>query len=168
MQLLTVGGHALKHYEKYSVANPGLVRPPLVFSSAVAAGIFINIFYPSTLAFDFGAKVATCAFLFGGAALFFWTHRVFRDAETAISGNRPATRLIQSGPFRYSRNPMYLAFTAFHLAAAFWLDNLWVFGTLLVALSVLSKIVIPREEFFMKAKFGAEYISYVNRTRRWL
>lgn len=63
---------------------------------------------------------------------------------------------------------MYLAFAAFHLAAGIWLENLWVFGTLLVALLVISKVVIPREERFMKAKFGAEFKAYVSETRRWL
>lgn len=116
----------------------------------------------------YGAKVASCTFLFVGTVLFLWTRRAFRNAGTAISGNKPATRLIKSGPFRFSRNPMYLAFAAFHLAAGIWLENLWVFGTLLVALLVISKVVIPREERFMKAKFGAEFKAYVSETRRWL
>jgi protein-S-isoprenylcysteine O-methyltransferase Ste14 len=63
---------------------------------------------------------------------------------------------------------MYVAFTALYFSAAFWLENLWVFGTLLAALWVISRIVIPREERFMKAKFGAEYESYASRTRRWI
>jgi protein-S-isoprenylcysteine O-methyltransferase Ste14 len=151
-----------------SVANPGLVRPPLVFALAVAVGILLNFNFPLTLSLGYIAKVATFGFLFAGVALFFWTRSVFKEVGTAISGNKPATSLLQDGPFRFSRNPMYVAFTLLYLSAASWLENLWAFGTLIAALWVISKIVVPREERFMKAKFGVEYEAFASRTRRWI
>ncbi len=158
----------LEQHVEGSAANPGFVRPPVVFTSAVAVGVLLNLFYPSSLTLGYISKVATCGFLFGGVALFIWTRNAFRNAGTAISGNKPATQLLQGGPFQYSRNPMYVAFTAFYLSAAFWLENLWVFGTFFAAFWVISKVVVPREERFMKAKFGADYEAYASRTRRWI
>lgn len=158
----------INQIENYSAANSGLIRPPLIFGSAVATGEIISLSYPLAPLVGYGSKVATWFFLFFGVALFLWTRSEFRRAGTAISGNIPATQLIQSGPFRFTRNPMYLAFTALHLSSAFWLENFWVLGTLLVALTVIAKIVVPREERFMTRKFGAQFVAYMNRTRRWI
>ena len=121
-----------------------------------------------TLSLGYSAKIAAGFFLIGGAGLFFWTRSAFKEAGTAIAGNKPATHLIQGGPFRFSRNPMYVAFALLYLSVASWSGNLWIFGALTAALWVISKIVIPREERFMKTKFGASYEAYSSRVRRWV
>lgn len=151
-----------------SAANPGLVRPPLVFAFAIVVGFLIDLFYPAALSLGYSAKIAAGFFLIGGAGLFFWTRSAFKEAGTAIAGNKPATHLIQGGPFRFSRNPMYVAFALLYLSVASWSGNLWIFGALTAALWVISKIVIPREECFMKTKFGASYEAYSSRVRRWM
>lgn len=149
-------------------ANPGLVRPPLVFAAAATVGVVLDLFYPSTVSLGGGTKLAASGFLFAGVALFFWTRSAFRAGGTAIAGNKPATQLLQGGPFRFSRNPMYVAFTLLYVSLAVWLGNFWMLGLLIAALWVISNVVVPREERFMKTKFGAEYETYASKTRRWL
>lgn len=63
---------------------------------------------------------------------------------------------------------MYVAFTLLYVSLAVWLGNFWMLGLLIAALWVISNVVVPREERFMKTKFGAEYETYASKTRRWL
>ena len=72
------------------------------------------------------------------------------------------------GPYRFSRNPIYLAFSLFQTGIALGVANAWTLITLLPAISVMSLVVIPREERYLEAHFGEEYASYKARVRRWL
>lgn len=150
------------------VANPGLIRPPLVFSLGVVLGFLLDAIFPLRIPLgSFAAPSAVLLFVVG-LVLFLYTRHEFRKAGTPIPGNLPATKLIQQGPFSLSRNPMYLAFSIFHLAISVWFGSVWMFMTLLAALFVISKVVIPREERFMMNKFGAEFALYKSVTRRWI
>jgi len=75
---------------------------------------------------------------------------------------------VQSGPYRLSRNPIYLAFSILVLGLACWLNSLWLLATLAAAVSLMAFVVIPREEHYLERRFGAEYLGYKARVRRWL
>lgn len=67
---------------------------------------------------------------------------------------------MQSGPYRFSRNPIYLAFSVLVLGIACWLNRIWLLGTLAVAVSLMSFVVISREEHYLERGFGAKYLGY--------
>jgi protein-S-isoprenylcysteine O-methyltransferase Ste14 len=75
---------------------------------------------------------------------------------------------VNNGPYRFSRNPIYLAFSVFHLGIACWLNSIWPLATLVAAIAVMAAVVIPREERYLERKFGADYLDYKRSVRRWL
>ena len=100
--------------------------------------------------------------------LFITAVRTFRAAATPVPGNRPTTTIVRTGPYRFSRNPIYLAFSALQVGIALCVGSLWLLITLVPALALMSFWVIPREERYLEARFSSEYLSYKSSVRRWL
>lgn len=150
------------------VANLGLVRPPLVYLSAIALGLAIHALWPvHFVPPSLGAPVGVFLTLVA-VALFLSAVRTFRAAGTPVPGNRPATTIVRTGPYRFSRNPIYLAFSLLQLGLAFWVNSLGLLITLVPAIALMSFVVIPREERYLEARFPAEYVPYKASVRRWL
>lgn len=147
------------------VANRGLVRPPLVYLGAMAAGILLQAAWPVGL--GLWAPLGAAAMLLA-VGLFVWAVQTLRLAGTPVPGDRPTTAVVRAGPFRYSRNPIYLAFSLFHFGIACWMDSAWLLLTLLPALALMSIVVIPREERYLSGRFASEYLPYKSAVRRWL
>ena len=76
--------------------------------------------------------------------------------------------IVRTGPYRFSRNPIYLAFILLVLGLSVWLNNLWLLVTLVPAFGLMAAVVIPREERFLERNFNDQYSSYKARVRRWL
>jgi protein-S-isoprenylcysteine O-methyltransferase Ste14 len=98
-----------------------------------------------------------------------------RSAETAmkragtnIRPDRPTLAIVTDGPFRFSRNPLYLAAAGLYLAVALLVNTLWPLLLLVPVLLVLHWGVIRREERYLEAKFGDSYREYRARVRRWV
>lgn len=148
-------------------ANLGLTRPPFIYLIAILAGLVLHFAWPirfvPSLARPFGALIAVIA-----VTLFIWSIKTFRSAGTPVPGNQPTTTIVKIGPYRFSRNPIYLAFSMFQTGIALAVNDAWVLVTLLPALSVMSFVVIPREERYLEARFGEEYAAYKASVRRWL
>jgi protein-S-isoprenylcysteine O-methyltransferase Ste14 len=100
--------------------------------------------------------------------LFVAAVRTFRAAGTPIPGNRPTTAIVRTGPYRLSRNPIYLAFSLFQLGLSVWVNSLGLLITLIPAVLLMALVVIPREERYLDVRFPAEYSSYRASVRRWL
>lgn len=103
------------------------------------------------------------AALRGGVALNGWFLKTIRDAEVPIRTDKPVPRLTTSGPFRYTRNPSYLALAAIYAGIAVLRNSLW--AMLLLPLVVM---VIGREERYLERTFGEEYLDYKGQVRRWI
>ena len=148
-------------------ANLGLARPPAIYLFAILVGVALHFVCPirfvPNLARLFGGLIAVFAI-----TLFIWSIRTFRSAGTPVPGNQPTTTIVKIGPYRVSRNPIYLAFSLFQTGIALAVNDAWVLVTLLPALSVMSFVVIPREERYLEARFGEEYSAYKASVRRWL
>ena len=100
--------------------------------------------------------------------LFVAAVRTFRAVGTPVPGNQPTMAIVRRGPYRVSRNPIYLAFSLFQLGLAVWVNSLGLLITLIPALSLMALVVIPREERYLEARFPSEYASYRAAVRRWL
>ena len=154
--------------EELDVANLGLVRPPLVYLAATILGFLADRYIPLTIPYDFFAKPAGALLFISGLTSFIFTRREFKLANTPIPGNQPTISIISTGPFRFSRNPMYIAFSLLQLSIAIWLQNGWILVTLTFAVIIMTVIVIPREERYMEIKFGSTYKTYKSIVRRWV
>jgi protein-S-isoprenylcysteine O-methyltransferase Ste14 len=147
--------------------NPGLLRPPVIFLCAVLVGIALNWFWP--LKFLPGnMRLLGPLVTVGAVVLFLLSYREFRAAGTSARGSTSSTTIVQTGPYRFSRNPIYLAFILFVLGLSVWLNNLWMLVTLIPAIGFIAMVVIPREERFLERNFNDQYSSYKARVRRWL
>ena len=147
--------------------NPGLLRPPIIFMCAILVGIALNRtrplkFLPRNVGL-LGPLVTVCA-----VVLFLLSYREFRRAGTSVQGSKRSTVIVRTGPYRFSRNPIYLAFILLVLGLSVWLNNLWLLVTLLPAFGLMAAVVIPREERFLERNFNDQYSSYKAQVRRWL
>jgi len=148
-------------------ANIGLARPPVIYLGSIALGIVIHFVRPVPLV---PSAISTPVGVIGtlaAVALFVYAVGTFRAAGTPVPGNRPTTTIVRTGPYRFSRNPIYLAFSLLQLAIAVWVNSLWLALTLLAAVAVMSVVVIPREERYLAARFPSEYSPYKAAVRRW-
>jgi protein-S-isoprenylcysteine O-methyltransferase Ste14 len=146
---------------------PGLLRPPAVFLSAILLGIALKQvwafpFVPSTFRL-LGPLFILCAVL-----LFLLSFREFRAAGTSVRGSERSTAIVRTGPYRFSRNPIYLSFILLVLGLAVWLNDVWLLVTLVPAVAFIASVVIPREERFIERNFHEQYSSYKATARRWL
>jgi protein-S-isoprenylcysteine O-methyltransferase Ste14 len=89
-------------------------------------------------------------------------------AGTRIETNMPTSTIVTSGPYRFSRNPIYLGMLLGQIGLAIAFNTLWILGTLVPFFLVLRYGVVAREEVYLDRKFGDAYRRYVARVRRWL
>ena len=144
-----------------------LARPPIVYLVSILAGFALDAAWPAKLVPNaiapLGALVALLA-----VALFVLSVREFRRARTPIRTQKPVTTIVRTGPYRFSRNPIYLSFTLLQLGLGILADSAWVVGLLVPTLALMSRGVIAREERYMAQKFGDEYRRYTASVRRWI
>jgi protein-S-isoprenylcysteine O-methyltransferase Ste14 len=150
------------------VANLGLVRPPLVYLVSLASGTVIQLvaplrFLPVALAVPVGVPLVAAAI-----ALFSSSVAKFRATGTPVPARKPTTAIVRTGPYRLSRNPIYLAFSVFQLGITISVNSVWLLVTLVGAVTLMQSIVIPREEQYLERKFGAQYLDYKASVHRWL
>ena len=150
------------------VANLGIVRPPLIYLTSLVSGAVIQFAVPlpflsGTLAVPIGVPLVAVAI-----ALFSYSVAKFRAAGTPVPARKPTTVIVREGPYHFSRNPIYLAFSMFQLGIAIWVNSVWLLATLVGAVALIHYIVIPREERYLERKFGAQYLDYKASVRRWL
>jgi len=151
-----------------AVANLGVVRPPLVYGAAIVTGLLLEFgwplpFLPRLLAALLGSALVAVA-----VVVFSYSIRTFQTAGTPVPGNKPTTVIVRTGPYRFSRNPIYLAFSIFQLGIASWVNSVWLIATLIAAAALMVSVVIPREERYLERRFGADYVDYKRFVRRWL
>jgi len=145
-----------------------IAPPPLIYLSALAAGLLLDwryplAFLPGKLTLPAGALLIASGALCAVAAF-----AAMRRAGTAVNPYQPTTAIVTNGPYRYTRNPLYLALTLFYAGIASLANALWALALLPLALAIIHYGAIRREEKYLERKFGAEYVRYKNTVRRWL
>lgn len=151
--------------------TPGVIAPPpLVYLGflLVGAGLGWALGEPSLDLPDqvrrIGAVVLVVAgLMLDGAAAF-----TFRRAGTAVEPWKPSTSLVAAGPYRFSRNPIYVGFALAYAGFAIGMDSPTALAGLIPCLVVIDRFVIAREERYLAAKFGDAYAAYARSVRRWL
>jgi protein-S-isoprenylcysteine O-methyltransferase Ste14 len=105
------------------VANRGILRPPLVYLGAIALGLLLHFAWPVRLVSRAVSGPLGGTTVLVAVALFLYAVRTFRTAGTPVPGNRPTTTIVRTGPYRCSRNPIYLSFSLLQLGVAFWANR---------------------------------------------
>jgi len=103
-----------------------------------------------------------------GLMLIFWGMLTFAQAKTAILPMRPATRIVDHGPYSFTRNPMYTGMSLAYLGGGLMMNSVWTLVMFPIVIALLVRFVIAREERYLSSAFGAEYDAYRKRVRRWI
>jgi protein-S-isoprenylcysteine O-methyltransferase Ste14 len=144
------------------------VPPPVYYVGGFLAGVVLELAFPTSWP-PSGVRIAGTLLAAGawlaldGAAMAF-----FRRAGTSMVPMNPTTALVTSGPYRLTRNPMYLGMAFLYVAFAFGFGVMWALAFLPAVLVIVDRFVIAREEPYLERKFGPAYRDYKARVRRWL
>ena len=146
-----------------------LVPPPVALAICVAAGWLANRIWPAPfLPAGYSPWLDSAALIALGVAIALWAVVQFRLAKTSVRPDRPSSAILSTGPYRWSRNPIYLGMFVVVAGLAVALDSLWQFAALALLYAVLRWGVVAREEAYLTRKFGAAYTDYAARVRRWI
>ena len=150
------------------IANPGLLRPPIVYAISMLMGILLNLAWPLRFVPHERGLVIGTVLVLTAVVLFGASIRQLSAAGTPVPGNRPTTAIVRTGPYRISRNPIYLAFSVLHLGVAFWFGSWWLLATLVASVALVTAVVVRREERYLEQRFGPTYLVYQASVRKWL
>jgi protein-S-isoprenylcysteine O-methyltransferase Ste14 len=152
--------------------HPGVrLPPPLLFVGGFAAGLGLHALVPLPLVpGDLPSLRAWPGWLAVALGLLVlgWALSTFYAERTAVFPHRPAATLVTSGPYRFSRNPMYVGLGLVYGGVALWLNALWPVLLLPAVYGLLWRLVVRREERYLAGAFGEAYAAYRRRVRRWL
>jgi protein-S-isoprenylcysteine O-methyltransferase Ste14 len=142
--------------------------PPVYFLVALLLMGFFHRVAP-------GARILAAPYSYGGLVLIalalgliVWAAFLFRRAGTNIRPYLPSTALVVSGPYKFTRNPMYLGMAGALLGTAVFMGSLTPFIVLPAFMALISERFIVPEETKLEAAFGRDYLDYKARVRRWL
>ena len=149
--------------------NPGIwVPPPLLYLLALILGLVLDRRAHVPFLSRGVARVLGWPLVGGGIVLAAWFVRTMRGADTTIRTDKSVSSLVQDGPFRYSRNPGYVALAMIYSGIAVLRNALWAILLLPLVVYVIQREVIEREERYLERTFGEEYVNYKAQVRRWI
>lgn len=146
--------------------------PPAIPLATIVAGMLLAWLWPLDTGFAppavvrywIGGGIAVVALLGLGA----WSVVLVRHSGQSENPWKPTTRILEHGPFRITRNPMYLQMVLVCIGFAILLWNAWIVLLTPVCMLLLYKLAIAPEEAYLERKFGNAYRQYMQRVRRWL
>lgn len=147
------------------------IKPPFLFLGALVLGCVLTLFLPigPGLASPNGVGlIVGFVFLAIGFALAVSSVRAFNRAGTNIVPGQPATALVTAGPYRATRNPIYVGMVLVYFGLSIVLTSIWVLVLLIPVLMILQRGVVLAEETYLERKFGDAYRRYTTRVPRWL
>ena len=144
------------------------IHPPILLLLHFLAAYFLNRFFP--LPFDFPNVLTWAGYLLVliGLVLPFRAVSQFMQAKTTVDPHGSVTAIVTSGPYRFSRNPIYLGFVCLLIGFLFIFRSYWGLILSPVFIVLMNILVIRHEEAYLEKKFGEQYTSYKSRVRRWL
>jgi len=146
-----------------------IIRPPLGWGLAVIAGLALNWLVPLPfLPTDLPARWLGALVFVLALTLFAWAIVTITRAGSNVPTNLPTTTIVEIGPYRFTRNPIYLGMFVGLIGLAIVFDNLWLLMMLVPFAPVIRYGVVAREESYLERKFGDAYRGYRSRVRRWL
>jgi protein-S-isoprenylcysteine O-methyltransferase Ste14 len=144
------------------------IIPPLVYLAGLAIGFLVSLWMPFRLvsylvAWPLGGVLVACGAVLAASAVL-----KFKGVGTTVRPDRAASTLVIAGPYRITRNPMYLGLAVVYVGIAIAGQSVWAVILLPLVLMAIQRYAIEPEEAFLKRRFGDDYVDYTTRVRRWI
>jgi protein-S-isoprenylcysteine O-methyltransferase Ste14 len=145
-----------------------IVPPPLWYAAGLVVGWLLCRRFPVSILPDAGRWTVGPLCVIIGVAFVAPAVASFVRAKTSVMPVRPTTALVETGPYRFTRNPMYVGFAFVYVGIALLANWLWAIAILpIVLIAVYATAIVP-EERFLERTFGQDYAAYRSRVHRWL
>ena len=154
-----------------SSVNPLHVPPPVLFTIGYLVGLVVQLLVPftfTTVLLPVGVYSIGAILFVVGAGFAGWALWIFHNEHTTTVPGEKSAKLVTWGPYRFTRNPMYLGLFLFFAGVSMISDSIWSIPPLLVVVYFLNSTVIVGEERRLRADFGEEYGRYASKVRRWI
>jgi protein-S-isoprenylcysteine O-methyltransferase Ste14 len=145
-----------------------IVNPFLIYIALGLCALLLQNFLPLPFIAQSSARPLGAVLLIVNLLIGLPAVRSMIAARTSPNPNRPTHALVFSGPYRFSRNPMYIGLTLLYAGLAIFFQLPWGLVLLPAVVWLITRGVIVPEEKYLEQKFGVEYLSYKSRVRRWL
>src|SRR5208283_829092 len=145
-----------------------IALPPLLFLLFIAAGFGVRCFWPMRVGPAGATRAAGVLVCLVAAVLAIWARQAMKASGTHVRPDRPTLAIVTDGPFRFTRNPLYLSLCLLQLAAGLLADD-WTLILLTAPLALALHFgAVMREEAYLERKFGATYLDFKRQVRRWI
>jgi protein-S-isoprenylcysteine O-methyltransferase Ste14 len=145
-----------------------IAPPPLIFLAALIIGFGLDLVIGfGSLPWIVALPVGIACIIIGVGVMGSFLE-AFRRARTPIDPYTPTAAIVTDGPYRRTRNPAYLGMALTYAGIASASNAVWALALLPVAIAVIDRGVIVREEHYLERKFGSSYLDYKRRVRRWI
>lgn len=142
--------------------------PPLIYAAPLLLSLITQVFFPwnflnGVWPYIVGLPLVAIGFFFA-----IWGKKTMEQAGTNVNPYHPTEAIVTKGPFRFTRNPLYIALTLIYIGVSVIFNALWPLAVLPAILVVIHYGVIKQEEAYLERKFGADYADYKSKVRRWI
>jgi protein-S-isoprenylcysteine O-methyltransferase Ste14 len=149
--------------------NPGvIVLPPFLYGGVFLVVLILRVFWPMPIRGDALTLWLGLILVLLALAILIPGRRTMTAAGTNVRPTQPATTIVTSGPFRYSRNPLYVGLTLLYIGLTLAFNTWWGLILLVPILITMHFGVVLREERYLEKKFGEPYRQYRSSVRRYL
>ncbi|MDR6758431.1 protein-S-isoprenylcysteine O-methyltransferase Ste14 [Mycoplana sp. BE70] len=144
--------------------------PPIIYALAGLAALALQLCCPAEFSVTqlWLSNAAGALLLLFAAVLGIWALRTLKDGQTTALPHRCASHLVTNGPYRYTRNPIYLAHTLAIAGLGILLQNPWFLAAAVAAVIVTTLVAVRREELHLLSRFGCDFERYCRSTARWI
>ena len=142
--------------------------PPAIFVIFIFVAAGLDTIWPLGMGVPASFKVVGIAMVLFAVAVAILVNGSFKRSGTAIEPWKPTTKIVTTGFFAWSRNPIYTGFCLFNVGIGIAFNNFWIFISFIPAAILVYYVAIAKEEAYLEKKFGEDYNAYKNKVRRWI
>ena len=144
------------------------IHPPTHLLIYIVISVLLHFLYPLHQFIRFPYSLLGIILIAAGVVLNVWADGIFKKQKTTVKPFEKPDALVNSGPYRISRNPMYLGMVLILFGVSFILGSVMSFIGPIIFIITLERVLIPDEEKSMKENFGDNYLLYKRKVRKWI
>jgi protein-S-isoprenylcysteine O-methyltransferase Ste14 len=144
------------------------ILPPTYFALCLAIAAALHFLIPIKQIIIYPLNLLGFLFFIVGGILNIWTDQLFKKHKTTVKPDEEPSSFIQTGPFKVSRNPMYLGMVILLIGLGFILGSIISFAGFILFIIAMQTAFISQEERSMREQFGEEYLNYKKKVGRWI